>query len=1357
MSVNNRPATICLTAAISVLTVLGLTAEEARTDVTSRVAAVAMHSEMGKPAANLDRIEQWCVKAHKAHARFAVFPEECITGSLNKSDIPLDEARRIVDQATKLAVPRLEAVARRLDMTLVVGTIEREGDKLRNCALVVGPRGHLTTFHKLWLPNSTEEKYFIAGTALPIVKSQGWTLSVGICADLNHADYFHTAAAHGAELFLLPVGGSGAANLVSDGGDQTKQAEYHKSLHERLMRKHAIDTGMYVFYANQAGHSGNGWFPGLSLAIDPSGRLVDEHLPTEGMTVTVVSKRAIAAKLKERSAVTAKECRNSSGKTVNVHVISESDPPGEALVPAKDIQIPTGFVVELVTDPSIVKYPMLGAFDDGGRLFVCESAGKNLDAAELLKQLPNSVKMLEDTDGDGRFDKSTMFADKMTLPCGAVWHDGALYVASPPSIWRLEDTDGDGVADRRDEVITGFNFRGHAGDVHGPIVGPDGRLYFTDGMMGHEIHDKDGKLLSKGSAARIFSSRLDGSDLETFCGGAMANPASVTMTEEGELFAVTTFFYYGEDRIRHDASFHCVHGGVYPRDRPFVRKELKTTGPVLPGLTIYGMSAPSNVMTYRGDALGAGYTGNLFISHFNTRTVTGASLKRAGATFRAEEKPFLSSTNPDFHPCGVIEDADGSLLVINTGGWFKIGCPTSSLQPQVLGGIYRVRRKDHEPPSDPRGLKIDWENETTGQLASRLHDKRFTVRDRAMTALAKRGEGAVQVLSPFAPRKKRAGDTFAERMPTIGAIWTLSRIGTPSACAAIRSTLDHADPSVRLVAATCVARHRDDKALKQLIRMIEQDEFAVQRQAAMALGRIGSSKAVPTLLNALAETDDPMLSHALVFALIEINDHDATLPGLQHPSPRVLRGALVALDQMTNGELTRELVGPLVNTDDAPLTHAVLDIVLRNSDWADMAADLLTQWLVEPELSQPRQKLLKKSLLTLHSQPSIQNVISQSLASSKISLSSRLMLLDVIAECAVRELPKAWDQQLHVGLRSRQEIVVQHALDAMAAKDAGQFDKELSSFAKDSSQLVALRVKAASILTQGRATLTDENFALLQGQCSDDAGFETRLEAARALGNAKLSSTQLGKVLELLPQAGPLELPVLLNAFADSWQRDSASRLGLRLVASLNTARSFPSVTEAQLNELFKEAPTDVRKAAERLTRRLVEEQAQSLRTVLKTTFSLVGGDPARGKKIFFSKMALCSACHQVNDQGNPIGPDLRSIGKVRNHRDLLEAILLPSSSFARGFESKTVTTQSGRIHAGIIRSETDDTITLYTSQRQEFKIKRAEIDEILPSKVSIMPAGLERSLTSDDLRDLLAYLTTLKGPAPTRDTITSP
>src|SRR5437879_4293581 len=91
------------------------------------------------------------------------------------------------------------------------------------------------------------------------------------------------------------------------------------------------------------------------------------------------------------------------------------------------IQVPPGFIVEHVAGPPLVEHPMMACFDERGRLFVAEAAGVNLKADELLKNPPNRIRLLEDTDGDGRFDKSTIFADKMTLPMGALWYDGALY------------------------------------------------------------------------------------------------------------------------------------------------------------------------------------------------------------------------------------------------------------------------------------------------------------------------------------------------------------------------------------------------------------------------------------------------------------------------------------------------------------------------------------------------------------------------------------------------------------------------------------------------------------------------------------------------------------------------------------------------------------------------------------------------------------------------------------------------------------------------------------------------------------------------------------------------------------------
>jgi putative heme-binding domain-containing protein len=109
------------------------------------------------------------------------------------------------------------------------------------------------------------------------------------------------------------------------------------------------------------------------------------------------------------------------------------------------------------------------------------------------------------------------------------------------------------------------------------------------------------------------------------------------------------------------------------------------------------------------------------------------------------------------------------------------------------------------------------------------------------------------------------------------------------------------------------------------------------------------------------------------------------------------------------------------------------------------------------------------------------------------------------------------------------------------------------------------------------------------------------------------------------------------------------------------------------------------------------------------------------------------------------LGPDLSRIGEIRTRRDLLEAVVFPSATLARGYEPITVITSAGKPITGIIRRETPREIVLLTADRSEVAVPRDEVDEIAPSRVSIMPQGLDRNLKPDELRDLLAFLAALK------------
>ena len=241
--------------------------------------------------------------------------------------------------------------------------------------------------------------------------------------------------------------------------------------------------------------------------------------------------------------------------------------------PAARLKVPPGFTIEIVAAPPLVHHPMMANFDERGRLFVAESSGLNLRAPELLKELPNKVLLLEDVDKNGRFTKSKIFADKMTFPSGALPYRGALYVTAAPHIWKLTERPkklltpnpspgGRGETElERTELVSKFNFIGNAADVHGPFLGPDGRIYWCDGRHGHEIVKKDGSV-SKGKAARIFRCKPDGSEVEVVCGGGMDNPVEIAFTDEGEPLVTVDILH--NQPSRNDGIIFAIEGGNYP-------------------------------------------------------------------------------------------------------------------------------------------------------------------------------------------------------------------------------------------------------------------------------------------------------------------------------------------------------------------------------------------------------------------------------------------------------------------------------------------------------------------------------------------------------------------------------------------------------------------------------------------------------------------------------------------------------------------------------------------------------------------------------------------------------------------------
>lgn len=1000
-----------------------------------------------------------------------------------------------------------------------------------------------------------------------------------------------------------------------------------------------------------------------------------------------------------------------------------------------NLRVPEGFSIELVAASPLVEHPIMAGFDDRGRLFVADNAGLNLPADQLLEKLPNLIRMIEDTDGDGRFDRSTVFADKMTFPQGAVWFRGALYVASPPSIWRLEDTDGDGVADKREELVRKFGFIGNAADIHGCFITPTGRIAWCDGRHGHEFKNAAGQTASKGLAARVFSCRPDGSDVEVFCGGGMDNPVEVAFTPEGDTIGTMTF--YNPDDARHDALVHFVYGGVYPRKHPCT-SEFKRTGDFMPALSRFGVTAPSGLCRYAGAHWGAEYRDNFFSAQFNTHKIIRHVLAPQGASYECVDEDFLVSDDVDVHPTDVLEDADGSLLVIDTGGWFRIGCPTSQVaKPEVGGGIYRIRRNDAPRVADPWGLKLKWTEISDTEMADLLSDPRPAVVEHAVEVLVERGDAA---MGSLATALFELTDYRARQQ----GVWALARNGSQNAGLLLRQALADDDAPVRQAAAYAVGELRDRASIASLTELLERDEPSVARAAATSLGRLRQAATVPALLARLAKPVDRFLEHALIFAVIEINNREATLAGLGHESPQVRRGALVALDQMDSGGLTREIVAAQLATDDRPLLNAAVDILTRHPDWADELAGQVKRWLALAAPSQDELTTARGAVAALLARPAVESACVAALAHAQTASSIRLMLLETLVEAGTASQlssPKIWEPGLRLSLTDAQAEVRERAIAAVASLDPAPFASELVQLAKNDSQPSSIRLQALVAVARARGPIDDDCFRLLIGQWATDVALRDRLTAAEALGTARLSASQQKAIAKLFADAGPLEFTWLLRAF----EGQSDLELGQQLLTALAASPALASVSKERIRIALEHFPADVQQGAATLLNQQTPTERERAEKIESLLGSVSAGDAARGEELFFSAKAACAACHRVGAKGERIGPDLSKIGGIRSRRDLVEAILFPSASLARGYESFQAVTGDGRTHSGLLSRETSTDVYLRTPERVEIRIPRKDIDELTPIATSIMPEGLEKSLPAGQLRDVIAYLESLK------------
>ncbi|MBI1249082.1 c-type cytochrome [bacterium] len=398
--------------------------------------------------------------------------------------------------------------------------------------------------------------------------------------------------------------------------------------------------------------------------------------------------------------------------------------PGPALTPQEAIAkmtVPPGFSVEVVaSEPDIVN-PVSMTFDEKGRIWITESVEYPRSSPGVGK---DRIKVLEDTNHDGKVDKTTIFAEGLNIPSGIAVGYGGVWVANAPDILFLQDTDGDLKADKREVIVTGFG-RTDTHELPNSLTwGPDGYLYGLNGVFNHSHVKYRGKEYNFTCAMFRIDPRTR--DFELFCEGT-SNPWGIAFNPNGDAFVSACVI----DHLWHltESGYYHRQGGPYPPHTWKIDSIVNHK---------HQMAAYCGIEYFDSDAYPEQYRDRLYMGNIHGGCVNVDTLERDGSTYFAKPRPDFITGNDVWHmPVDQKTGPDGCLYILD---WYdRYHCyQDARARPadvdRLKGRLYRVRYEN-----TPRAEPFDLASETDDQLIARLASPNRFYRDLAQRVLAERG------------------------------------------------------------------------------------------------------------------------------------------------------------------------------------------------------------------------------------------------------------------------------------------------------------------------------------------------------------------------------------------------------------------------------------------------------------------------------------------------------------------------------------------------------------------------------------------------------------------------------------------
>ncbi len=1003
---------------------------------------------------------------------------------------------------------------------------------------------------------------------------------------------------------------------------------------------------------------------------------------------------------------------------------------------APDKVLPTfkvvdGLQLELFAAEPMLVNPTSMDVDHKGRVWVAEAVNyrrKNF-GRPILRPEGDRIVILEDTDGDGKADKSAVFYQGPELygPLGiAVAKDPSgpgykVFVCQSPDILLFTDSKGEGKADGPPKkFLSNFGGFDHDHGVHGILIGPDMKLYFSVGDQGvHGLQSSDGKGRKWQSndtdcqAGTIWRCDLDGKNLELIAHN-FRNEYEPCVDSFGTVFVSDN----DDDGNQQTRICYVMPGGNYgyhmkPRKVSHWNEEIPG---VVPKILRTYFGSPTGMCVYEGALLPKKYQGQLLHTDAGPRHLRCYHLTPNGASYDVEREDMVTNDKDSwFRPSDVCVAPDGSAFVAD---WYDPGVGGHGMGDWTRGRVYRVTPAGHKGYKVP-DVKLDNDEGILKALASPA----LSVRYMAMAKLrSMKPDDALTLLAPVAERRD-------DPLLRARALWQIGGLRPSGQNAWLYPLSRDADPRFR-----------------QLAIRIQKDCYGKTPDGYASVG-------VPNWRGEMVHDQSAAVRREVLLAL---RDAD----------PESARPVIYELAKQYDGKdrFYLEAVGIAVGHWD----KARRDVVLKDFDkefpeWNDKVADLV--WELQP--------------------PSMMPALGKKLTDPKLSASSRSRIIDILAlsddaaggkamldvlqadvPAEVRDkvidnlklyLPNKWG-----GLRQSKELT--GAIDALLAKPG------------------TAPTGLALVAAAGRIDLVPKIAALVSAKDTPDAVKAAAVKALGALPSADAINTlrdmlpighdealgvavvqALGQQLDIpgrnspaKPAADELHGLVLGKRMAPSPLREAAvsalagSRSGTQWLLEINDKKQLP-------DELKKGAAIVLRNS-----------QFPDLRNRAMIAFPPPGkidpkklpsiavlatrkGDAARGKAVLAASLkgeTQCLKCHTIRGTGGSVGPDLSMIGKKASRENLIESILYPSKAIADQFVNWNVETKKGVTITGLIVEEAPDHIVLRDANAKDTRIDTKDIDTRTKNPNSLMPNDIVVYLSEDELTDVVEYLVTLKTPS---------